>query len=591
MNNIMELDKIITSEDIITVFQPIVCLKDGEIIGYEALSRGPENSPLHNPEKLFETAEASNRIWDLESLCRKKAIEKSGNMSKDKFLFLNVDPMIFKDEKFRKGFTKEFLSKHNMSPDTIIFEITERTAIEDYKSFRTALDNYVNQGYKIAIDDTGAGYSGLKTLSKTKPHYIKIDMDIVRDIDKDSFKQALMKTFVTLSEATNMKLIAEGIETEEELSTLIDMGVYAGQGFFLQRPAGAFLHIPEEIKNLIVKLNKPVKQYDYYNNFIGNIARRDNVFTASTLCRDLKKYLQDKNITGACIVNNDYPIGLVMEHSLNSVLATQYGVSVFYKRPVSLVMDTNPLIIDYYTSVSDSAKLAMSRDHERLYDYVIVTRDSGYYGIVTIKSLLEYTTMLERNYAMELNPLSGLPGNAIIEKVLNGVLKSEDECCVIYIDLDNFKVYNDMYGFENGDKILKFAASLIQNKVKYHFHYNSFVGHIGGDDFVCVIENSLDKCRSFCDDLLQEFNKGILDFYNERDKNNGFIEALDRKGNRDRFNLTSLSISGIYGDFNNFETAQDIAKTTSAIKKQVKKSGGNRFCIIENEACLKSDII
>lgn len=216
-NELMELERILRKEEILTVFQPIVELKNGNIIGYEGLSRGPVNSPLHTPDKLFKAAEVNHMLWDLELLCRVKAIERARNIDRDKFLFINVDPHIFKDEKFKKGFTKEFLAKHNMSPETIIFEITEKNCIEDYKTFNAALNNYTEQGYKIAIDDTGSGYSGLKMLSETKPQYIKIDMDLIRDIDKDFFKQELIKSFVTLSEVTMMKLIAEGIETKEEI--------------------------------------------------------------------------------------------------------------------------------------------------------------------------------------------------------------------------------------------------------------------------------------------------------------------------------------------------------------------------------------
>lgn len=256
MNLELELDDILKNKKIDTVFQPIVSLKDGSIIGYEALSRGPKESSLFAPNKLFSVAEQNNKTWQLEALCRMKAIEKAKNIDKDKFLFLNVDPMIIKDEAFTKGFTKEFLLKNNISPESIIFEITEKTAIDDYKSFRNVLDNYIGQGYKIAIDDTGAGYSGLRTLLETRPHYIKIDIDLISNIDTDLFKQALIKTLVTLSNETNMKLIAEGIEREEELKTLIKLGVYAGQGFYIQRPVSNFLNIPETVKNFIVLQNK-----------------------------------------------------------------------------------------------------------------------------------------------------------------------------------------------------------------------------------------------------------------------------------------------------------------------------------------------
>ena len=104
-----ELNKIILEKNISTVFQPIVCLRDGNIIGYEALSRGPESSTLQSPINLFKAAETYNMTWELELLCRTKALEKARFIGKDKFLFINVDPLIFKDKKFNKGFTIEYI--------------------------------------------------------------------------------------------------------------------------------------------------------------------------------------------------------------------------------------------------------------------------------------------------------------------------------------------------------------------------------------------------------------------------------------------------------------------------------------------------
>lgn len=494
-NEVKELNNIIKNKNITTVYQPIVSLSDGQIIGYEALSRGPIGSPLQNPDKLFKAAQAHYKTWELEQLCRIKAIEKAANIEKNKYLFINVDPYIFKDEKFKKGFTKEFLAQHNMSPDCIIFEITEKTCIEDYTSFKQALNNYVDQGYKIAIDDTGSGYSGLKMLNETKPHFVKIDMDLIRNINEDSFKQSLIECFVKLSEATNMRLIAEGIETEEELETLINLGVYAGQGFFIGRPAGAFLDIPTPVKDFIIKCNKLKTNisYNYQYNNIGEIVRQDKTFSPTTHCKEIKEYFDANDITGACIVNNnDVPVGLIMKHSLDSALATQYGVAVFTKRPAALVMDSNPLIVDYYTPVNEVSKMAMARKTENIYDYVIITNNNKYHGIVSIRSLLNYATELECNYAKQLNPLTELPGNTVIQNNINSMLETKRRCCILYFDLDNFKVYNDTYGFENGDRVLKYTAQLIQSEIKSHFPCTGFIGHVGGDDFVSIIENSIE---------------------------------------------------------------------------------------------------
>jgi EAL domain-containing protein (putative c-di-GMP-specific phosphodiesterase class I) len=399
-----ELDYILSTGNIATVYQPIVSLDNGSVIGYEALSRGPKDSILQSPDKLFAAAILHNRSWDLELLCRTKAIERAEDIQKDKYLFINVDPHIFKDEKFKKGFTKEFLSRHNISPENIIFEITEKTSIEDYKSFRAALNNYVEQGYKIAIDDTGSGYSGLKMLTETKPHYVKIDMDLIRNIDEDTFKQALIESFVKLAEITNMKLIAEGIETEGELDTLINLGVYAGQGYFISRPAGTMLDTPCHVKEFISRYNrlKNNNMEIHFGNSIGEIVKMDKPFETNTSCKELKAYFDSRESTGACIVNNGFPVGLVMKHSIDSALATQYGVSVFMKRPVSLVMDVKPMIVDYHTPVREVAKVAMARSQSNVYDYIIVTRENRYYGLVSIRSLLNYTIKLEYNYARQL---------------------------------------------------------------------------------------------------------------------------------------------------------------------------------------------
>lgn len=255
-SNYNEFIDILKNKSIRTVYQPIVGLDDGHILGYEALSRGPRDSFFESPTALFDTAEKFNRLWEVEMLCRTKALENARRLPKGKLLFINVNPEMIKDRKFKKGSTKEYISRFGINPSSIIFEITEKTAVTDYKIFRKTIDNYISQGYKIAIDDTGAGYSGLRLLAETHPQYIKIDMALIRDIDKERIKQELMKTFCSFAKITNMRLIAEGIETIGELNTLIDIGVQYGQGYFLQRPGNEFTSIDQSVKERIILRNQ-----------------------------------------------------------------------------------------------------------------------------------------------------------------------------------------------------------------------------------------------------------------------------------------------------------------------------------------------
>jgi EAL domain-containing protein (putative c-di-GMP-specific phosphodiesterase class I) len=158
---------------------------------------------LYNPEKLFENAKNENLLWEMELSTRSSAIEKFINFQSDKMLFLNVDPDVIKDEKFVKGYTKH-LFDNVIKQSNIVFEITEKTAIKDYLEFKEIIKNYKTQGYKIAIDDVGSGYSGLTTISEVRPNYIKIDMFLIRDIDKDNFKK-YKKSYFLLEEKVLIK--------------------------------------------------------------------------------------------------------------------------------------------------------------------------------------------------------------------------------------------------------------------------------------------------------------------------------------------------------------------------------------------------
>lgn len=261
--------EVLRNGEISTVFQPIISLKDGSILGFEALSRGPRNSMLESPANLFDVARIYGKLWELEFLCRIKALENISGKIENFNVFINVDPHIINDEKFKKGFTKEFLKRFDINPENVVFEITEKNSVTDLDSFKKVIENYKDQGYKIAIDDTGSGYSGLKLITDIHPHFIKLDMNLIRDIDKDGLKHALIKTLYEFCTVADIKVIAEGIETVDEMNALIDIGINYGQGYLIQKPAENINAINNETIDIIkVRYNKKgllyyIKQYLY----------------------------------------------------------------------------------------------------------------------------------------------------------------------------------------------------------------------------------------------------------------------------------------------------------------------------------------
>ncbi|QQE80075.1 EAL domain-containing protein [Alicyclobacillus sp. SO9] len=234
--SIVEQLQYIINEKAVTVhYQPIWDLKAKTIIGWEGLVRGPDKSDLQAPKALFSAAERCGWLLDVERLCRNTAIREA-RISECERLFLNISPNILADPSFRQGETLAVLKATGLQPNQIVFEITEHHAIEDYQAFLQLVRHYKEQGYKIAIDDVGAGHSGLVTLMQVKPDFVKIDMSLIQGIESDRTKQDIVRAIHQISIGFSGEVIAEGIETPEELECVEACGIPCGQGFLLGRP-------------------------------------------------------------------------------------------------------------------------------------------------------------------------------------------------------------------------------------------------------------------------------------------------------------------------------------------------------------------
>lgn len=573
--------EILEYKKINTLFQPIVSLKDGQILGYEALSRGPKDSILESPTILFDVARINGKLWELEFLCRIKALENAAKSKKNYNIFINVDPNIINDVKFTRGFTKEFLEKFNINPENVIFELTEKNSVPNINDFKKLIENYKDQGYKIAIDDAGVGYSGLKLITDINPHYIKLDMSLVRDLDKDGVKYALIKTLYEFCLVTNIKVIAEGIETDNELNALIDIGIDFGQGYFIHKPTDHLAEIePETIKQIKRRNQKKSLLYSCRpaTVCVGETCRNNICIDPSNRAgKALEIFNHNEALMGIPVVKNEKLYGLLMRDKFFSKLGTQYGYALFINKPVMQIMDNRPLCVDSKTTLDVASKLAMNRNSENLYDYIIVTRNEQYHGIITVKDLLEKTIELEVSYAKHLNPLSGLPGNVLIEQKLTEVVDNESEFTILYIDIDNFKVYNDIYGFEKGDKMLQFLARAITESTSAMLQSDQFVGHIGGDDFIVILDSY--DANAVADFILSSFSKGIDDFYSREHIDNKFIIAKNRHGMEEKFNLVTLSIAGINNKNKTFKDIYCLSEQAGTIKKKCKEIWDNCYIL------------
>lgn len=205
------------------------------------------------------------------------------------------------------------------------------------------------------------------------------------------------------------------------------------------------------------------------------------------------------------------------------------------------------------------------------------------YLYYTIKNLIR---LLETN--RRVSPLTGLPGNVQIQAEMKKRLLNKEDFVMLYLDLDNFKAYNDVYGFLNGDEIIKFTARTIVNNIeKLSVSRNTFVGHIGGDDFVAIVSCE-DDFEAICQNIIAEFDKGIRKYFTEQDLEKGYLEVPNRKCVIEEFPLTSISIGVVVVNKNRFHNVLEIGEVGAQVKHLAKTTMGSAYSIDrrnENKSC------
>ncbi|MBL9016848.1 MAG: EAL domain-containing protein [Myxococcales bacterium] len=242
------LQDIILGEGLSTVYQPIVDLGTGDIFAYEALTRGPRGSALESPATLFAIADEVDLTVELDRACFRGALRNAKTLEPVHRLFVNLLPMSFYDAAFIEGEIGNLLSAAGLTPANIVFEITERLAIENFASFKRALAAYTAMGFGVAIDDVGTRHSNLETVMSLRPHFIKISDVLVRGIARSTVKREMLRSLRHIAETIDAVMVAEGIEHVEDVVALRDLGLRYGQGYYMARPAPPFVTLKDEIR-------------------------------------------------------------------------------------------------------------------------------------------------------------------------------------------------------------------------------------------------------------------------------------------------------------------------------------------------------
>ncbi|MBM7691482.1 EAL domain-containing protein (putative c-di-GMP-specific phosphodiesterase class I) [Peribacillus deserti] len=247
------IDTLIENSSICTHYQPIVRIEKGsiEVIGQELLSRGvDQQGDIIPPYKLFEAARVRNRLFALDRVCRMQSVKNAG-LVQDKLIFINFIPTAIYVPEHCLSTTFELIKKLNIKPEQVVFEVVETDEVKDLEHLKSILNYYRSHGFKYALDDVGVGYNNLEKLTLMQPDIVKLAFEYTNGVKDDVAKQAVAKTVLKLAHGMNALALAEGVEKEEDLQFLLDMGYDLFQGYYFSKPQA----IPVNELNMKVDVN------------------------------------------------------------------------------------------------------------------------------------------------------------------------------------------------------------------------------------------------------------------------------------------------------------------------------------------------
>ena len=290
----------------------------------------------------------------------------------------------------------------------------------------------------------------------------------------------------------------------------------------------------------------------------------------TSLVKKLKEqFKNDKEYSFKTVKTNDIETALKSIPSL--IIINEDSINV------DIIELCNRIREDDDNSITPIVVLGENKDKEHRIDilklcveYYIVKPVDNDYLYYTIKNIVRLMYTNRR-----VSPLTGLPGNVQIQTEMKKRLLKKEHFAILYFDLDNFKAYNDLYGFTKGDEIIKFTARVISRNIHNSDVESSFVGHIGGDDFVAIVNNG--DYEEICKKVIQEFDEKVLQYYTKEDIQKGYLEVANRRGIMEQFPLTSISIGVVDVAVGRFKNVLEIGEVGAQVKHLAKTTVGSSY--------------
>ncbi len=525
-------------------YQPIVHPTTGITYGVEALLRGTHELGYPTPKELFDAAFAEQALFFVDVRLREKAIAKFRTIPNHRqlVLFYNYDPRILEMPDYRPGVTEQLMANSDLSTDQICLEINEKYQIRSPEILNGFVRNLKSRGLRIALDDFGSGYAGFELFYHSEPNFLKFDRFLISGIQSDPRKRSLCSNLVSMCKIQGVTAIAEGIETEAEFKVCRSLDFDLVQGYFIEPPALETETLQQRYE--FSALNTPRRQREGEDTelILKNMSRNATIHIDDDVRTLLDKFQnQDEANFFPVLDSNDYPLGIIHERSLKQYIYSPFGKELLSNRSVTRGLRSfvtpNP-VADINTPQDRILEIFVSNPD---CEGVILVQNMKYCGFLDAKSLLGIINEKKIAAARDINPLTGLPGNQVIEEYLTRTLSAGERFYYyVYLDFDHFKPFNDRFGFRQGDRALKLFADILRG----YASETILAAHIGGDDFflgIALPSQQDEAVRDLVQQIIQRFLEESRPFFTPEERAQGYYTAMDRYKQVRQFPLLAVS--------------------------------------------------
>ncbi|MBK1678971.1 hypothetical protein CKO20_01065 [Rhodocyclus tenuis] len=574
-----DLQQMLAAGDLCVRFRPVAELARCGIWGHIASISPATHALPHSPQRLVAVARAAGQLPALAGAFFAGAVRRYAEAGKPGTLLLSLrgweDDCHLLD---LHALLQPVLDAHGLASTQLMLVHAGCTpASAAPEATLRWLQAARSVGFGVAAHGLGCDYSEQRLWSLVAPELVIADARAIADLEMPALSQSRFASLIARERDRGRQVLLSAVDSLAAWRALVALGITHAAGDFIGRDNA----LPSTIVSAAA--SKLMREHSNCGLPGGScelpVLERLLVATPPARVSDsavsvFMRFERDKETQAIAVLRDERPVGLISRFDMVENMARPFRQEVYGRKPCTRFMDDDPLIVDIGLSLQELSELIVHAHPRHLVSGFIIVSGGRYLGVGSARDLMREVTAMQMEAARYANPLTELPGNVPINKHIDSLLGNGEWCAIGYCDLDNFKPFNDVYGYAKGDAVIRLCGRILADSCD---EQRDFLGHIGGDDFILVFRS--EDWRGRCEQALARFAQEIRGFFSDDDLELGGYVTENRKGQPEFHSVTSLSIGIVEALPGMFASHLSVARVATEVKKKAKAIAGNSLYV------------